>query len=221
MSLDITGGRGVVEWTIYGYGEPFNDDYYIDAGITTTSFVSGTETRPSGIVDYINAPSEGSDTSSSGSFSYSPGTYTFYSFTQTYNGQYWDTGSGTVTITAPIDPWTWDENLDRQHARDILKGLVPANDFSHTVWNDFVEKVMELRENYGDGIWDTVGGTYLSKTECEVSPGDTLSAKIYNSVKLQIGQIVSTWADVIPGDELTGNHIYDLADKLNEALKKV
>lgn len=130
-----------------------------------------------------------------------------------------------TTKSPPLDLWDWTVSngsataSQTQRAYDILMGSVPISDgFSHKVWNDFVDKVMKMRSYKDDGTWDTIGGDYLSYSECRVSAGDTLSADIYNSTRLQIGQVIGTWVDVSPGDEIFGWHIINLAEKLNEAI---
>lgn len=126
------------------------------------------------------------------------------------------------------EPWTWTASNgfattdQTQTAYNILIGTMPIDaGFSHYVWNDFVDKVMEVRGHVGDGTWDTVSGSYLSYQDCKVDAGDTLSAEIYNAIKLQIGQVVGTWPDVESGDNFYGWHIANLADKLNEAIEKL
>ena len=144
---------------------------------------------------------------------------------QTYSTWAVVEGSFLTDQSIVIDLWSWDSSngsataSQTKTAYDILMGTVSLDEgFSHKVWNDFVDKVMEMRSYKDDGTWDIVGGDYLSYEECKVSAGDTLSADIYNATKLQIGQVVGTWADVSPEDALYGWHIINLAEKLNEAI---
>lgn len=138
-----------------------------------------------------------------------------------------DSGSFyTEETTVPIDYWSWESsngsatNLQTRTAYNILRGTQPADNFSHNVWNDLVDKVMELRTARHDGTWDRRGGLYLYQYECYVLSGDTLSAAIYNSVKYNAssipGGVGSGIADVDAGDELTGYHIIRLAQTINE-----
>lgn len=142
-----------------------------------------------------------------------------------------DQWAGAQTFTtdesAPVpsvEPWSWTASNgaatagQTQAAYAILQGNSPADGFSHLVWNDLVDKVEEMRGALG-GVWDTVGGSYLTAAACKASAGDTLRAEAYNSVKVNIGNIQSTGIqDVSPGDEITGYHIIHLTDVLNSIL---
>lgn len=138
-----------------------------------------------------------------------------------------DSFSGTFrTLYAKLDmePWSWEHSNGEattamtQNAYQILMGNAPADGFSHYVWNDFVDKVYQMR-TLTDGQWDLGGGDYLGYQSCKVNAGDHLSAAQYNSIKYQIGSISPTdIADVSPGDKLTGYHIIHLADVLNKII---
>lgn len=130
--------------------------------------------------------------------------------------------------TSALSQWTWTASngsatkLQTETAYSILLGELPVDvGFSHKVWNDFVNKVLAMRKLFGDGTWDRVGGDYLSYEDCKVGVGDTFSADIYNATKLQIGQVVGSWADVESGDPLCGWHIVNLAEKLNDAITQL
>ena len=99
-SLTLTGGKGSFTWTISGLYWPFNTIEYEMAGICTGSFDNGTTDMPSGIISHIMAesPKETDSKSVSGSISYKSGTYSFYGFTKTPNGQYWLAGSDSVYV---------------------------------------------------------------------------------------------------------------------------
>ena len=71
------------------------------------------------------------------------------------------------------------------------------------------------------GVWDTVGGKYLTASACKAAAGDTLRAAAYNSIKVNVGNIQSTGIpDVSPGDEITGYHIIHMVDVLNNILSE-
>lgn len=132
--------------------------------------------------------------------------------------------------TPALGQWSWEvsngsaTDTQTQIAYSILIGESPVNaGFSHLVWNDFVDKIKEMRKHFGDGTWDRDGGNYLSYDDCHVSRGDTLSASLYNSAKHQISSIKSTdIADVYRNDDkLTGYHIVHLTDVLNAIIKEL
>ena len=136
----------------------------------------------------------------------------------------WATAQTFKTKGLGVTPWSWTESNgsatagQTQTAYAILQGTRSADDFSHMVWNDLVDKVEEMRTALG-GIWDTVGGRYLSASACKAAAGDTLRAAAYNSVKVNVGNIQSTGIqDVAPGDEITGYHITHVVDVLNQII---
>ena len=123
-----------------------------------------------------------------------------------------------------VSPWSWTESngsataAQTRNAYAILQGTRPADDFSHMVWNDLVDKVEEMRRAVG-GVWDTVDGKYLTASACKAAAGDTLRAAAYNAVKVNVGNIQSTGIpDVSPGDEITGYHIIHMVDVLNSII---
>lgn len=123
-----------------------------------------------------------------------------------------------------VEPWSWTSSngsataAQTENAYSILLGNRVADDFSHNVWNDLIDKIVEMREAQGLS-WTTNGGVYLTASECKVSSGDTLTAEIYNSMKVNVGSISSTdIQDVEPGDEITGYHITHVVDVLNDII---
>jgi hypothetical protein len=143
----------------------------------------------------------------------------------------WAVVSGEFKTDSDINIEIWDWEISNGNAtaeetwsaHEMLYGRADINSFSYKVWNDFVDKVMEMRTYVGDGTWDTVSGTYLSYKDCHVKAGETLSAHKYNSVKIQIGQYASggTWANVSAGDTISRTHIIGLADKLNGIIESL
>ena len=131
-------------------------------------------------------------------------------------------GSFRTAAAAPeVDYWSWTASngaataAQTRNAYSILQGDLPADNFSHNVWNDLVNKAAEVRTARGYS-WDTVSGKYYSVANCKVSAGNVLTAKVYNSVRYNLGSIIAVgFADVSPGDELTGYHIARLAEVIN------
>lgn len=149
----------------------------------------------------------------------------------------YDTGSGIQWLTLTdsgilytqsaglgIQPWFWTKSngeattVMTQDAYDVLYGRLPASEFSHYVWNDLVDKVYEMRQAKGF-TWDTASGKYPSYSGCKLYAGDTLSAKIFNGVKYNVGSINPTFADVSSGDVIYGRYFTILTDKLNQIIE--
>lgn len=125
-----------------------------------------------------------------------------------------------------VEPWSWTSSngqatsAETRTAYDVLYGNVPANEFSHYVWNDLVDKVAEMRDGMGY-TWDRAGGTYPSASGCKLYAGDTLSASAYNGVRYNIGSVMGTGiTDRSPGDRIYGYLIYDLTTTLNDIIDR-
>lgn len=158
-------------------------------------------------------------------------TYTFEAQLGYYTGStaswlslYADGDFTTDPDVLPVDKWSWNASngsasaAATQNAYKVLKGTLSADNFSYSVWNDLVDKVVEVRSAKGYG-WDSVSGKYFTAANCKVSSGDTLSAQIYNSVKYNIGSVRATGIlDVSAGDEIKGNLITTLTDVINEII---
>ena len=220
-TLTLKGGRGSFTWTISGLSNWFATNQYISAGIATKQFDGGV-TSISGVVDRVYATENGTSFSVSNTVSYSGGEYTFYGFAQGSDGTYWPAGSGSVTVTSSGDTiikWSWNSNTDRQTAYRILMGELPVSaGFKASVWNDLVNKVDEVLR-WSETRWGEYNKNSLSKQQCKVSSGQTLSADIYNSV---VWNTDVMWGSGLPelytvkkGDVLTGSHIINLVNQLN------
>lgn len=130
--------------------------------------------------------------------------------------------------SSSVSEWSWTSSngsataTQTNNAYKVLNGILTIDNFSYKVWNDFVDKVSEVHLEKTGSDWNISNGTYISKANCKVSTGDTLSAEIYNSVKYNIGSLRSTGiADVSRGDKLTGDHILTLANVLNEIINSL
>lgn len=132
-----------------------------------------------------------------------------------------------ITAERAIEPWSWTYSngsasaSQTRRAYNVLMGTAAADQFSHLVWNDLVDKVAEMREARGYA-WDRAGTTYPSASGCKVSAGETLSARKYNGVRYNIGSVFSTGiSDQSPGDPITGYKIYHLTDILNRIIADI
>lgn len=96
-------------WTVSGLSNPFNTTYYQSIVISTGTVADGSSSPPSGILDTVSAPSSGSSTSVTDSFStgLSPGTSTtLYAYaTAASDGKYYSAGSDVAnTLTQLSTP---------------------------------------------------------------------------------------------------------------------
>lgn len=135
---------------------------------------------------------------------------------------YTATGSfTTLTSEVVISPWSWTKSngsataTQTNNAYKVLQGTLTVDNFSYKVWNDIVDKVVEVLDKEGYG-WRT---TYATYANTKVAAGDTLSAKIFNSVKCNIDRCHPTGiAYVSAGDPITGSHIIALTNAINNAI---
>lgn len=127
----------------------------------------------------------------------------------------------TLSAVLNVDPWSWTSSNGEatttmtKNAYNVVQGTMSADNFSHYVWNDLVDKVMEVRAAKGY-TWDSNGGT--TQSGAKVVSGETLSAKKFNSLKYNIGTMRGTFADVSPGDEILGSYFTRLTDVLNDII---
>ena len=70
-------------------------------------------------------------------------------------------------------------------AGDIGKG--PTRDFSVIVWNDIVDKIIEQRQAWGDTEWAIAAPA--TKAQTWLIPGEQMTAKIFNSVVVNMPPI--------------------------------
>ena len=165
----------------------------------------------------------------------------YYLVSITYNG----TNVTNSSITCPssnftcvytfyaiktITPWSWSasngsaSNTQTAEAYSAIIKKEPVSNFSYLVWNDLVDKVIEMRKGAGKSDWSTSNsdGTniYISSSATKMTSTDkTLTAKRFNALRWNIGTVVSTdITDKNPGDEVKGSYFIALAEKLNEAI---
>lgn len=155
-------------------------------------------------------------------------TYTFEAQLGYYTGStaswlslYADGSFTTEPEVIAVDKWSWTSSngsataTQTRYAYEVCQGERTADNFSYKVWNDLVDKANEVRTARGY-YWDTANGKYLSVANCKVSSGEDLSAEVYNSVRYNLGSIIAVgFADVSPGDEVTGYHFTRLAEVIN------
>lgn len=129
--------------------------------------------------------------------------------------------SVSFTTDPAVGKWSWEvtngdaSDEQTQIAYQILMGEIPADDFSHLVWNDLINMVSDLRVANGLDSWDTDDNYYLSKSACLVEAGDTLSAAIYNSLLYNVEGFASTdLSEVQKEDKLTGSAIIGITSAL-------
>ena len=138
----------------------------------------------------------------------------------------WAVLSGSVTTPQRItaNQWSWTSSngfataTQTQNAYAILQGTRQADDFSHLVWNDLVDKIVETRDARKDIAvsWDNAYAT-LEKTK--VSAGNTLSAVRYNSIRYNINNMKGVSAPYVSsGEVILGQHIISLVETLNKII---
>lgn len=127
-----------------------------------------------------------------------------------------------------VNYWSWTSSngtaspSQTQKAYTAITSKGEITDFSYLVWNDMVDKVVEI-ENAEGTPWHTAPygsstNIYLTAANTKMSSSDkTLTAKRFNSLKFQIGSAVGTnnLQDVDPDDPVLGSYFTLLADRIN------
>lgn len=131
-----------------------------------------------------------------------------------------------TATTDTIELWDWEETSARQKAYDAITSRGKLTDFSYTVWNEMVDKVLDLKDVTGKSWYTTnenTGATYLTSSKTKMTSSDKLmTADRFNSLKFQIGNAVGTGLnDVSPGDKILGEYFILLADKINAWIEKI
>lgn len=132
----------------------------------------------------------------------------------------YDSGSFTTEedITVAVEPWSWTASngsataTQTKNAYAILQGTRAADDFSYKVWNDLVDKILEVREARGYS-WSNGYATYANT---KVASGDYLTAVRFNSIWHNIQHLKGTGLSAVnAGDEILGSYVVTLTDTLN------
>lgn len=165
--------------------------------------------------------------------------------TETGDGSYLFTWS--KLLTNPEKPSKWDWNASNGSASDTqTKAAYKAVDegracseFAHEVWNDLVDKVLELsRGQYwnsldaassaANSVWMNSGYGYsdddvmISYSSTKMNTDTTMTAKRFNCLRHKLwlecgmeGVEFGTPKEVSTGDVVLGEYFLDIADKIN------
>lgn len=135
-------------------------------------------------------------------------------------------GEGYLIFTLPtedeilsIDSWSWDtsngnaSSEQTSAAYNAISNKTDVSNFSYLVWNDMVDKVLEILEATVDS-WDN---TYASAANTKMSSSDKiLTATRFNSLRQNIDAGSSTNIDkVSKGDPVYGSYFKTLAEHIN------
>lgn len=121
--------------------------------------------------------------------------------------------------TRSIAAWSWDSsngNASAAQTRAAYSAITSngyTSNFSYIVWNDLVNKVLEIYNATG-GSWSSAYAT-ASATRM-TSSNKTMTALRFNSLKYNIQRNVSTGiSDKSAGDIVYGSYFVTLANKIN------
>lgn len=136
-------------------------------------------------------------------------------------GGYMSSGVTFTTEAEPIDVdyWSWTKSngsataAQTQAAYTAVTSNGETSSFSYLVWNDLVDKVMEIINATGVS-WSTAYGTYANT---KMSSSDrVLTATRFNALRQNIGSRVSTGiSEVSTGDIVYGSYFITLASCIN------
>lgn len=135
---------------------------------------------------------------------------------------------------SPIDVayWSWSESngeatgSQTRAAYDAVRNHGEVSDFSYLVWNDLVNKILEIKQYAGfewNAYFDLYENTLMSEDE------RTLTALKFNSARYNIGIHMSTTSDNYPdgiqpvsrGDKVMGEYFIIIARCINDFIDKI
>ena len=226
-ATSVTGSSAVLEFEFTGGDSNYSDYRPLRLTISGTNYnnrVFDSDNKGSGS-SYWTVRVSGLSPNTTYSVSAQLGYYTgsVVSWLDLYARGTFQTSSGAAESAF----WSWELSngsaTDEQtrNAYAILLGERRADDFSHEVWNDLVEKIAETREARPDisVSWDNA---YATKAATKAAAGDTLSAKRFNSIRYNINNMTGVGVDYVSSEDvILGENILKLVDKLNEVIGKL
>jgi hypothetical protein len=121
----------------------------------------------------------------------------------------WDWSIGNINATA----------AQTRAAYAAITSNGPTRNFNVIVWNDIVNKIIEMRQYWGDTDWSIAGAT---KSQTWMTPSEQMTAKIFNACVLNMPMIHPwPWEAtlgrklILPGDRCYGAYFIYLTDALN------
>lgn len=125
-----------------------------------------------------------------------------------------------TTDSLSVEYWSWTISngsataAQTKAAYNAITGNGSTSGFSYKVWNDMVEKVVDILHAQG-GYFNT---SYLSYDETLMTATDkTLTADRFNSLRYNISLNASTGiTDRAPGDVVLGSYFITLANCMND-----
>lgn len=188
------------DYSYFSYSLRDANDNIISAATSYSTTKTKTYTGLEPSTDYIIVVSWSTSTTGMGNYEYYPVT------TDSLSVEYWSWTSSNGSATA----------AQTEAAHDAITGNGSTSDFSYKVWNDMVEKVVDVWHAQG-GYFDT---TYLSYNETLMTSSDkVLTAKRFNSLNYNIAQNAPSGTGigyVYTGDTVKGSYFTALATAINE-----
>ena len=166
----------------------------------------------------------GAKISSGGAFTFSGlSAGTSYEISVSITAPGWSSTVELDTVAETDEPsveyWSWTSSngsassSQTRAAYNAVSNRGALSNFSYLVWNDLVDKVMEVLDATG-GSWNS---KYASYSATKMTSSDKrLTAKRFNSLRYNIGTHYSTGInDVYKGDIVYGSYFITLVDCLN------
>lgn len=150
-------------------------------------------------------------------------TYTIKARVYTSTWESWfETTETTNSATPTITPFSWGTTAssngsatatETRNAYKAVNNRTAVSNFSYKVWNDMVDKVLEIFDANG-WTWST---TYATAANTKMSSSSkTLTAKRFNSLRYNIGSHYSTGISTVSsGDIVYGSYFNTLVNCMN------
>lgn len=230
VSTSISRSLSIAKKTMYRYQMTFAKSgkvTFASSGSTDTHGYLSTTTawdNSTGVpTSYIEFGDDEDGVNFSFSRSVTAGT-TYYLWVRGYNDA--TSGSTTVLITpSPVEPWDWTASngsataAQTKAAYGAITSKGAVSNFSYLVWNDMVDKVLEIMDAAGV-TWNTKFASAASTKM--TSSNKTLTATRFNSLRHNIGLYSSTGiGDVAAGQLVYGAYFITLTSCMNDWLSTI
>lgn len=127
------------------------------------------------------------------------------------------TGSGTTLDRPSVEKWDWFASTARQRAYSAVTGRGLLSNFSYVVWNEMVDKVLEVAQSKGYTWWiDPMSNLSYSETRMSAYDKEMTAAR-FNSLRYNIGAHYQQ--NLVPvvyrGNPIYGRYFTDVMAILN------
>lgn len=125
--------------------------------------------------------------------------------------------AGGISTTSSVQAWDWNKSAQTQQAYRAITQAGYLSDFKYTVWNDMVDKAVEIIAARG-AQWNNDYGTVAESKM--VSSNRILTAKKFNALWWNLKHFtdVSGVQKAVTGGKIYGSYFIALTDAMNSII---